>query len=84
MGRISRITRRDTTIFKIRAANAGVVIAGALLLCIVPCTAQASDQDLAKIENIVVIYAENRSFDHLNGHFPGANGISTFETSTRW
>jgi len=39
------------------------------------CVAQVSDQDLAKIETIVVIYAENRSFDHLYGHFPGANGI---------
>ncbi len=32
--------------------------------------------DLSKIQNIVVIYAENRSFDHLYGMFPGANGIS--------
>jgi acid phosphatase len=31
---------------------------------------------LAKIEHIVVIYAENRSFDHLYGLFPGANGIA--------
>jgi acid phosphatase len=28
------------------------------------------------IQNIVVIYAENRSFDSLFGHFPGANGLS--------
>ncbi len=28
-----------------------------------------------KIETIVVIYAENRSFDNLYGLFPGANGI---------
>jgi len=33
------------------------------------------DEALAKIKNIVVIYAENRSFDHLYGFFPGANGI---------
>lgn len=32
--------------------------------------------DLAKIEHIVVIYPENRSFDHLYGMFPGANGIA--------
>src|SRR6202140_1056733 len=31
---------------------------------------------LAKIKTIVVIYAENRSFDHLYGFFPGANGIA--------
>jgi len=29
----------------------------------------------SKITNIVVIYAENRSFDNLYGLFPGANGI---------
>ena len=32
--------------------------------------------DLSRIEIIVVIYAENRSFDHLYGLFPGANGLS--------
>src|SRR5438067_11870550 len=31
---------------------------------------------LARIETIVVIYAENRSFDHLYGLFPGADGIA--------
>jgi phospholipase C len=31
---------------------------------------------LAKVKTIVVIYAENRSFDHLYGFFPGANGIA--------
>jgi phospholipase C len=28
-----------------------------------------------KIDTVVVIYAENRSFDNLYGHFPGANGL---------
>src|SRR5207302_2108077 len=37
------------------------------------CNAQ---EGLAKIKTIVVIYAENRSFDHLYGLFPGANGIA--------
>jgi len=31
---------------------------------------------IESIENIVVIYAENRSFDNLYGTFPGANGLS--------
>ena len=30
---------------------------------------------LAKIGHIVVIFEENRSFDNLFGHFPGANGL---------
>jgi acid phosphatase len=36
----------------------------------------ASAQGLAKIEHIVVIYAENHSFDNLYGMFPGANGVA--------
>ena len=30
---------------------------------------------LARIEHLVVIYQENRSFDNLYGTFPGANGL---------
>src|SRR5258706_12860779 len=30
----------------------------------------------SKVQNIVVVYAENRSFDNLYGNFPGANGLS--------
>src|SRR5437762_1790686 len=30
---------------------------------------------IAKINHIVVIYLENRSFDNLYGEFPGAEGI---------
>jgi acid phosphatase len=29
-----------------------------------------------KVQTIVVIYAENRSFDNLYGNFPGANGLT--------
>src|SRR5947199_7169501 len=35
-----------------------------------------AQEGLAKIKTIVVIYAENRSFDHLYGFFPGADGIA--------
>ena len=31
---------------------------------------------LAKIDTIVVIYAENHSFDNMYGLFPGANGVA--------
>jgi len=31
---------------------------------------------IQQIDNVVVIYAENRSFDHLYGLFPGAEGIA--------
>ena len=38
--------------------------------------AAAAAPALDRIEHIVVIYAENRSFDNLYGLFPGANGIA--------
>ena len=54
----------------------------ALLLLLAGCTtppygtAPGASSELAKIEHIVVIYAENRSFDHLYGLYPSANGIA--------
>ncbi|MDE1179797.1 acid phosphatase [Paraburkholderia sp.] len=33
--------------------------------------------DLTSVKNIVVIYAENRSFDNLYGNFPNANGLQS-------
>ncbi len=55
-----------------KAAAAGLLVA-ALASCgqQPPRTAATG---LAKIQHIVVIYAENRSFDNLYGLFPGANG----------
>jgi acid phosphatase len=39
-------------------------------------TGAANAAGIESIENIVVIYAENRSFDNLYGFFPGANGLA--------
>jgi phospholipase C len=36
----------------------------------------ARAEGLAKIQHIVVIYAENHSFDNMYGMFPGANGVA--------
>ena len=36
----------------------------------------AVEAALARIEHVVVIYGENRSFDNLYGAFPGATGIA--------
>ncbi len=38
--------------------------------------AAAQPPGLSNIETVVVIYAENRSFDNLYGDFPGANGLA--------
>ncbi len=56
------------------------VIAATTAAILVGCTATPVPAQLKtgldKIDHIVVIYAENRSFDNLYGLFPGANGIA--------
>src|ERR1041384_6487382 len=55
----------------IRACAAAILTA-----CVFSPQAQATE-GLARIEHVGVIYAENRSFDHLYGLFPGADGIAS-------
>ncbi|MET0383100.1 MAG: acid phosphatase [Burkholderiaceae bacterium] len=56
-------------------------IALAAVLCLSACNdSDPVDTTVAlqnKVQNIVVIYAENRSFDNLFGKFPGANGLGS-------
>src|ERR1700676_1616587 len=51
------------------------LLAAALASC-APQPSRTTSTDLEKIQHIVVIYFENRSFDNLYGLFPGANGIA--------
>lgn len=53
-----------------------VAIAIATVLSVSGGSSSAATSTLDKIKTVVVIYAENRSFDNLYGLFPGANGIS--------
>ena len=52
-----------------------LAVFGVAFLALASC-ASRPDARLARIEHIVVIYAENRSFDHLYGLFPGAEGLA--------
>src|SRR5215469_7011675 len=52
-----------------------VALTAGIAICYASC-AQNSRPSLNAIENIVVIYAENRSFDVLYGSFPGADGLA--------
>ncbi len=45
--------------------------------------AHAVDATLEKIQHVVVIYGENRSFDNLYGSFPGASGIADAPPTSR-
>src|SRR5689334_11748829 len=67
---------------KIRALSLALASIGLLNSCAT--TPPPPPGPLAAIDTIVVIYAENRSFDNLYGLFPGANGISSaWHTATR-
>jgi acid phosphatase len=61
----------------IRSGSFVKVLAGLLYLSgFCPPSLAADTGALEKIRHIIVIYAENRSFDNLYGLFPGANGIA--------
>ncbi|MFM0139476.1 acid phosphatase [Caballeronia grimmiae] len=56
----------------------GVPIAAALAFGLNACGGDDHrSDDIASVKNVVVIYAENRSFDNLYGSFPGANGLQS-------
>ncbi|KJV34674.1 acid phosphatase [Aquitalea magnusonii] len=48
-----------------------------------PVAAPTTAGSLDTIQNVVVIFAENRAFDNLYGLFPGANGIPGVNPSSR-
>ncbi len=50
-----------------------LAVATLLAACAAPALRESP---LAKIDTIVVIYAENHSFDNMYGMFPGANGVA--------
>ena len=58
-----------------RKTLVSISVAFLAALSVVSCATRTSD-GLSSVESIVVIYAENRSFDHLYGLFPGAEGLA--------
>ena len=58
-------------------ATSTAALAGWLLACGVAGAADVPDAArLERIKHVVVIYAENHSFDNMYGLFPGANGVA--------
>ena len=53
-----------------------LAITVALVACAGTNSRPLADAPLERIQNVVVIYAENHSFDNVFGLFPGANGIA--------
>src|SRR5262249_26079188 len=71
-------SRMFMTPFSARGLHTRNVTLVFLLMGLASCAARGgvpSRAELGKIQTIVVLYAENRSFDHLYGMFPGPNGI---------
>src|SRR5206468_442780 len=59
---------------------------GAVLLALVAASCATSprhDPSLDRIQTIVVIYAENHSFDNMYGMFPGADGVANAAAEER-
>jgi acid phosphatase len=63
--------RKDSMMLKLTLLASTALLAVPLLVT-TPARAATADD----IQTIVVIYAENRSFDNLYGSFPGANGLA--------
>ena len=61
--------------FVLRPLSA-LTLAAALAACASPAGAPALRTGLDAIQNVVVIYAENHSFDNVYGLFPGAAGLA--------
>ncbi len=59
--------------------TAAAILFAAGALPIAPAAAQQAATGLDKIETIVVIFPENRSFNNLYGQFPGANGMKNLK-----
>ncbi len=78
---MKRMTRRRTTFLVRLAGRARAGVSGVALLMIgVVATVLAQQSSSAptavsSVQTVVVIFAENRSFDTLYGTFPGANGL---------
>ncbi|MBS2022959.1 MAG: acid phosphatase [Deltaproteobacteria bacterium] len=80
--------RPHTTRSKTRSSLTLRLLLTALMSAVGACSGSAQEEDFdtalqEKIQNVVVIYAENRSFDNVYGTFPGANGIPGVNASAK-
>src|SRR5438552_5207568 len=70
-------TRQGRTSLRMSLARIGWTFAlGCLLIACAQQPSPTAKSGIEKIEHIIVIYFENRSFDNLYGLFPGADGIA--------
>ena len=77
MVQTNTMSRGESKIF------ARVVVVAMVAALIAGCGGAVADRsatpgDRAPIDHIIVLYMENRSFDHLFGTYPGADGIANY------
>lgn len=60
---------------KVRNIEVGIII-GAVVLVILAAVGPVHCQVIPGIQHIVIIVSENRSFDHMFGTYPGADGVT--------
>lgn len=60
-----------------------IVALVAAMATLLPANAHTEPKGLSRIEHIVVIYLENRSFDSLFSLFPGANGLAKAKNAAK-
>ena len=76
-----------------KARLLGTVAGGVLISALAGCamhtaehgggTAAQTARSIDDIDTVVVIFAENRSFDNLYGDFPGANGLANATAASK-
>src|SRR5882757_9039378 len=67
---------RYSTVKRLKLFNFLYLATAAILPSAYTTAVHAAPAGYDKIDTVVVVYAENRSFDNLYGGFPGANGLS--------
>ncbi|WP_293765611.1 acid phosphatase [uncultured Aquitalea sp.] len=67
----------------VRMTALALAVAAGLAACASPDSPKLTAASLEPIQNVVVIFAENRSFDNLYGLFPGADGVPGVNPSAR-
>lgn len=76
-----------------KARYLSTVAGGAVVTALAGCAMQSAEhgpgaeaqaaRSIKDIDTVVVIFAENRSFDNLYGHFPGANGLDNASAASK-
>jgi acid phosphatase len=74
----SSIRAHGTAISRLAVISSAALLAALLAGCAgaPPTSTGTPSARMERIRNVVVIYAENHSFDNMYGLFPGANGVA--------